>query len=74
METVSDWYEAKRHARWPYRMDTKIIAARPVSEGLSLDLLNGEREIGKSIRQKSHIKLRDGEAAEALKAFGVDLR
>jgi EVE domain len=72
MEVLSDWYEAKRHARWPYRMDTKIIAARPVSEGVSLELLNGEREIGKSIRQKSHIKLRNGEATEALKAFEVD--
>ncbi len=72
MEVTGDWYEANRYARWPYRMDTTILAARKVSQGLPLDMLNSEREIGKSIRQKSHIRLSVGEAQRALDAFGVE--
>ena len=72
MEVTGDWYEANRYARWPYRMDTAILAAKKVSQGLPLDMLNSEREIGKSIRQKSHIRLSDEEAQRALEAFGVE--
>lgn len=71
MEVTSPWYEDRRYPRWPYRMDTKILKARPVSKGVSLELLNGEREIGKSIRQKSHVRLSDVEAEKALQAFGI---
>jgi len=44
----------------------------PKSQGVPLDVLAGERAIGKSIRQKSHIRLRGSEPAAALKAFGLD--
>lgn len=72
MEVTGPWYEARRYPRWPYRVDTKILAARPVSQGIPLELLSGEREIGKSIRQKSHIRLSEGEASKALEALGLN--
>jgi hypothetical protein len=71
MEVTGNWYEAQRYPRWPYRMNTRILAARPVSEGTPLDLLSDERELGKSIRQKSHVRLSPAEASKALAEFDV---
>jgi len=73
MEVTGDtWYKANRHPRWPYRLDTTIPKARAISEGEPLDSLSDERQIGKSIRQKSHIRLSDTESARALALFGVE--
>jgi hypothetical protein len=66
-----EWFHEGAEDRWPYRIDTEIVAARPISEGVPLDTLSDERQLGKSIRQKSHVRLRDGEAARALSALGV---
>lgn len=63
------WYRADLHPRWPWRVDVDILARRPVSEGVPLDVLASERPIGKSIRQRSHIRLSDVEAEKALQAF-----
>jgi hypothetical protein len=67
----SEWFHEGAEERWPYRIDTEIVAARPISEGIALDSLSDERELGKSIRQKSHIRLSDAEARAALEALGV---
>jgi hypothetical protein len=67
--TGDRWSEAGRNERWPYRMEARVLAAVPVSEGFALNLLDVERKIGKSIRQKSHIRLSDAEADIALDAF-----
>lgn len=72
LQVTSGWKPEGRSERWPYRVDTKILAAVPTSEGLPLDLLSDERPIGKSIRQKSHVKLSEGEAAKALEEFGLE--
>lgn len=72
LEVTSNWFEGGETARWRYRMNTKIRAAKPVSEGIALDSLSDEREIGKSIRQKSYVRLSDAEARTALDAFGID--
>jgi hypothetical protein len=37
-----------------------------------VDVLAVERPIGKSIRQKSHIRLSVAEAAKAMEAFGLE--
>ncbi len=66
------WYDEGAEERWPYRIDTEIVAARPVSEGVPLDSINDERQLGKSIRQKSHVRLSESEASAALSALGVD--
>jgi hypothetical protein len=71
LEVTSDWYEGGKSERWRYRMDTAVRAARPISDGIPLETLNDEREIGKSIRQKSHIRLTEAEASRALAAFGL---
>jgi EVE domain len=65
------WYHEGAEERWPYRIDTEIIVARPISEGVALESISDEREITKSIRQKSHIRLSQTEAATALSEFGV---
>jgi hypothetical protein len=70
-EVAGAWYRADTHPRWPWRVDIKMVASRPASQGIPLDILAGERPIGKSIRQRSHIRLSDDEAAKALEAFGV---
>jgi hypothetical protein len=72
MRVKGDWYEGGATERWNYRMDAELLAARPVSEGIPLQDLSEEREITKSIRQKSHIRLSDAESATALSAFGID--
>jgi hypothetical protein len=71
---VGDWYEGNRHPRWPYRVNTELLAYRPLSEGVELVSLNHERELTKSIRQKSHVRLTEAEAAEALGAFDICTR
>ena len=53
-------------------MDGDIIAKVPLSQRVALETPSDEREITKPIRQKSHIRLRDAEAARALGAFGID--
>lgn len=68
---TSEWYPGGKHERWPYRMNTRILAQKPVSQGVPLATLSNEREITKSIRQKSHIRLTESEASTALAAFGV---
>ena len=65
------WFHEGAEERWPYRIDTEIVVARPVSSGVSLDGLSGERQLGKSIRQKSHVRLHESEAQAALHALGV---
>jgi hypothetical protein len=72
MRVKGDWYEGGATDRWNYRMDAQLLAKRPVSEGTPLEDLSEERQITKSIRQKSHIRLSDAEAATALSAFGID--
>jgi hypothetical protein len=72
LEVASGWYHEGKEERWPWRMKTRVRAARPISEGVALESLSDEREITKSIRQKSHIRLTSNEAAKALAAFGVD--
>lgn len=69
---VGDWYEGNRHPRWPYRMDTQLLAYQPVSRGVDLASLSNERELTKSIRQKSHVRLSDDEATTALASFGLN--
>jgi hypothetical protein len=71
MRMKGEWYEGGETDRWKYRMDGEIIARRPVSEGVPLESISDEREITKSIRQKSHIRLSSAEAETALSAFGV---
>lgn len=71
MRVNGEWYEGNDD-RWKYRMDAEIVAKRPVSQGVPLETLSEEREITKSIRQKSHIRLSDAEAARALGEFGLD--
>jgi hypothetical protein len=73
VETISEWYPGGKRSRWPYRMNSKILAQMPVSKGVPLATLSDEREITKSIRQKSHIRLSSSEASTALTAFGVDV-
>jgi hypothetical protein len=72
MRVKGDWYEGGATERWSYRMDAELLAKRPVSEGMPLEDLSKEREITKSIRQKSHIRLSDAEAATALSTFSID--
>jgi hypothetical protein len=72
MRVRGDWYEGGATDRWSYRMDAELLARRPVSEGILLEDLSQERVITKSIRQKSHIRLSDAEAATALSAFGIE--
>lgn len=69
--TSATWYEGGNRQRWPYRLDVEVVKAVPVTEGIELASLSNEREIGKSIRQKSHVRLSDAEAANALKSFGI---
>lgn len=64
-----EFYEGGNHERWPYRIDTELLKAVPVSRGVDLNGLSSERELGKSIRQKSHVRLSDAEAAAVLAAF-----
>jgi hypothetical protein len=71
VEVKSDWFHEKAEKRWPYRMDTVVRVAKPISEGVPLETLSDEREITKSIRQKSHIRLSAAEASKALAAFGI---
>jgi hypothetical protein len=66
-----EWYHEGAEERWPYRIDTEIVVARPISEGILLESISDEREITKSIRQKSHVRLSDREATTALEALGV---
>jgi len=47
------------------------IRANPRISAAELASLSQEREIGKSIRQKSHVRLSDAEAANALKSFEI---
>jgi hypothetical protein len=72
VEVKSSWYPGGKHPRWPYRMNTEIVAKEPVSQGVPLASLSNEREITKSIRQKSHVRLSDAEAAAALAALGIE--
>lgn len=65
------WYHEGAEERWPYRIDTEIVVALPISEGVSLESISDERQITKSIRQKSHIRLSEAEAATALEALGL---
>jgi hypothetical protein len=64
------WFYEGAEERWPYRIDTEIVVAHPISEGVALDSLSDERQLGKSIRQKSHVRLSEAEAAAALRALG----
>jgi hypothetical protein len=66
------WLEGGEEDRWKYRMDGDIIAKVPLSQRVALETPSDEREITKPIRQKSHIRLRDAEAARALGAFEID--
>jgi hypothetical protein len=72
LEVTDKYYRADNYERWPWALKTKRLVAKPLSEGASLEVLDDERPIGKSIRQKSHIKLSRGEAAKALDALGVE--
>lgn len=69
VRVTSAWYHDGREERWPWRMHTEILVARPISQGESLDLISADRIIGKSIRQKSHIRLTEQEAMRALTAL-----
>lgn len=73
LRTKGDWYHEGSEERWPYRIDTEVVTARPLSEGVPLETISDEREITKSIRQKSHVRLSDAEAANALKVLGVEI-
>ena len=66
------WFRADRYERWPWAIPAEILVAKTLSDGVPLDLLSGERVIGKSIRQKSHVRLSPDEAAKALAAFGLE--
>jgi hypothetical protein len=68
---ISDWYEGGNQKRWPYRMNVELLARLPVSQGVDLNSVASDRELGKSIRQKSHVRLKDTEAESALSALGV---
>jgi hypothetical protein len=67
-----DWFRGDKHPRWPWRVEMEILAKVPASQGVPLDVLAVERPIGKSIRQKSHIRLSVAEAAKAMEAFGLE--
>jgi hypothetical protein len=69
LEVVSTWYAGGENPRWPYRMNTVVRAATVVSDGVPLDSLSAERALGKSIRQKSHVRLSEDEAERAIAAF-----
>jgi hypothetical protein len=66
-----DWYEEGAEERWPYRIDTEIVVAHPISRGVPLASIRVERANTKSIRQKSPVRLSEAEASTALKALGV---
>jgi hypothetical protein len=65
----NEFYEGGNLERWPYRIDTELLKAVPISKGVDLNGLSSERELGKSIRQKSHVRLSETEAAATLAAF-----
>ena len=71
VKVTGTYYRADRHDRWPWAVDTKILVAKPLSKGIPLNALSTERPIGKSIRQKSHVRLSKGESAAATDAFGL---
>jgi hypothetical protein len=71
LEAKGSWYEGGMTDRWSYRVDARVLAAVPVSQGHPLKALNGDRELGKSIRQKSHVRLHEDEAARALELFDL---
>jgi hypothetical protein len=71
LRVTSPWRWEGKEERWPWRMDTEIVVALPLSEGKPLHGISDERQIAKSIRQKSHIKLSDKEAKAALAALGA---
>lgn len=81
---MSHLAQPRESIRFPYRPRAiKAESACPIAstrrsssparprKAWAPETLSDEREITKSIRQKSHIRLSDGEAATALKAFGV---
>jgi hypothetical protein len=72
VRAAGEFYEGGNNERWPYRIDTELVKAVPISQGVDLNGLSSERELGKSIRQKSHVRLSPAEAAAALAAFGDD--
>lgn len=69
VRAAGEFYEGGTNERWPYRIDTELVTAVPISQGVDLNGLSTERELGKSIRQKSHVRLSESEAANALGAF-----
>ncbi len=69
VRAAGEYYEGGNQERWPYRIDTELVKAVPISQGVDLHGLSTERELGKSIRQKSHVRLSEAEAAAALAAF-----
>ena len=47
---------------WPWLADVEILAMRDrISDGYSLDLLDVDRQLTRSVTQKSHIRLRPAE-------------
>jgi hypothetical protein len=57
---------------WPWLADVQILAKRDrIADGFALDLLDVDRELRRSVTQKSHIRLRPAEFAKARELFGI---
>jgi hypothetical protein len=58
---------------WPWVADVEILAKRDlIRDGFALDLIDVDRNLRRSVTQKSHIRLRPGEFTLARKLFEVD--
>jgi len=57
---------------WPWLVPIRIDVKKDViGEGFPLTAIEVERELTKSVQQKSHIRLRPAEYARARRAFGL---
>lgn len=57
---------------WPWLSDVEIVAKRDrIEDGFSLDLLDVDRNLRRSVTQKSHIRLTSPEFRLARDLFGV---
>lgn len=58
--------------RWPWRVRINILKRKSVDQGFPLEELDDERQLSKSLRQKSYVRLTETEAANALRTFGLE--
>jgi hypothetical protein len=57
---------------WPWLADVEILVKKDlISDGFALDALDVDRTLTRSVTQKSHIRLRPAEFAEARTLFGI---